>query len=401
MHNYNNPLHAVQQFRYHTHLFKLQMLSTWQNSRWKVIGSLVALSLAIPGTQALVRRTIPAEGALRPAIQTILYGLFTSGAGALTYVLYERKQGDIGWKNLLRTEVESLSDAIEAQSERKFIPFSNSAETIVVREQVNDEPQQLTTVQEPIVIPVKEGEEPYQAPPVLNRTDLSRSISETKLPVMIIGSTGTGKTYLLMNVVGELIEREQEVWVFDGKPKKGSFDKFGNRIHYVPLAQTEDVPNFVAKLKEVCNIMQDAERDESSPRITVMLDEINNAITKAELYVLESGSKKKEPSLIDSYSKLLLSQGRQKNVIPIGTSHEANASTIGGSTGMRTNYRFAILGSPMGTENIEHILNGVIKLIPFDNEREQLKVKYRMIKEGLSDEYYALSNTLGSWRFMS
>ena len=401
MHNYNNPLHAVQQFRHHTHLFKLQMLSTWQNSRCKVIGSLVALSLAIPGTQALVRRTIPAEGALRPAIQTILYGLLTSGAGALTYVLYERKQGEIGWKNLLRTEVESLSDAIEAQSERKFIPFSNSAETLVVREQVNDEPQQLTSVQEPITIPVQEGEEPYQAPPVLNRTDLSHSLAQTKLPAMVVGSTGTGKTYLLMNVAGELIEQEQEVWVFDGKPKKDSFDKFGNRIHYVPLAQIEDVPNFVAKLKEVCNIMQNAERDESSPRITVMLDEINNAITKAELYVLESGSKKKEPSLIDSYSKLLLSQGRQKNVIPIGTSHEANANIIGGSTGMRSNYRFAILGSPMGTENIEHILNGVIKLIPDDNERESLKTQYRMRKDDLSTKYYALSNVQGTWRFMS
>ena len=401
MHNYNNPLHAVQQFRHHTHLFKLQMLSTWQNSRCKVIGSLVALSLAIPGTQALVRRTIPAEGALRPAIQTILYGLLTSGAGALTYVLYERKQGEIGWKNLLRTEVESLSDAIEAQSERKFIPFSNSAETLVVREQVNDEPQQLTSVQEPITIPVQEGEEPYQAPPVLNRTDLSHSLAQTKLPAMVVGSTGTGKTYLLMNVACELIEQEQEVWVFDGKPKKDSFDKFGNRIHYVPLAQIEDVPNFVAKLKEVCNIMQNAERDESSPRITVMLDEINNAITKAELYVLESGSKKKEPSLIDSYSKLLLSQGRQKNVIPIGTSHEANANIIGGSTGMRSNYRFAILGSPMGTENIEHILNGVIKLIPDDNERESLKTQYRMRKDDLSTKYYALSNVQGTWRFMS
>lgn len=401
MHDYNNPQHAAQQVLFHLYLFKEKMLSQRARTVYKLVGVLTALSIAIPGTQALVRRTVAAEGSIRPILQTILYALATGGTLAITPLIQDRKQAEIGWKNLQKSELESYEDIVTNQAERKFYPFANDRDVMVLRELNSQPKEELTSVQEPIVLPEKDDAPPYQAPPVLEKTDLSSSIANTTLPVMVIGSTGTGKTTLLMNVVGQILERGEEVWVFDGKPKRGSFDKFGSRINYIPLGQVDEVPHFVAKLKECTNIMQDPERDENSPRIWIILDEINNAITKAEVYMVESGSKGKEDKLIGMYNNLLLSQGRQKNVPTIGTSHEANASTIGGSTGMRTNYRFAILGSPKGTENIEHILAGMIKLIPSENERTLLRTRYEAMKPDLVQRYYALSNTTGEWRFMS
>lgn len=416
MHNYNDPVIAASQIEERLLRYKDMFFRNLTDVRHRVIRRLTYITVGALAVQGLLL-SLPLERypkllPLRPIAQTASYGYMTWLLLRLEDNLRNRRENDTGFVNLQRTGVEALEDLVERNAERGYFPYANSSgteeggDTTSLKAELQELRNMLFELQSvrakeevrPIELP-KDAE--YMAPPVLKTTELALSMRDSKLPIMLVGSTGSGKTYALMNAVGSFLEQGIRVIVFDCKPTAGTFEKFGDLIEYHPFGHYSNAPEFVSQLKKVTDELLGDERNETFPKVVVIIDELNNGVTKAEIFQKESGNTKDKPQeRIVLYSKLLLSQGRQKNVITIASTHDASGDALGLTSAMRANLRFAVLGSPTAYENIEIILAGTIKLITSDDERARLRDEYKMRRSDLSTRFYSLSNLKGAWKFM-
>lgn len=403
MSNYNNPIDAVQQVNYNVSTFKSGFYRQLVESRKKLLIALSGLTIAVIATQGLLLHLLKDDLIqYRPPATSLLYFAYCFMAITLQDELRKRAEFDIGWRNIQQVGVEAYEDLIQQQAHRSYIPYDHHLNPMEFYEQnraMDVPPADFTHPPEPLSLP---SEVKYAEPPILQKSDLSDKLATATLPTMLVGSTGTGKTTLLMNVIGQLVAEHKKVIVFDCKPKPGSYDKFGDAITYIPFKHYRETPMFVQKLQQVSDEIMEGSRDESSEPIHVIIDEINNGITKADLYTKESNdTKSKYPDRLSMYSQLIISQGRQLNVPSIATTHDPTGAALGISAQMRNNYRFAILASPVSQENVETILSNTVKLITDDDKREALKKEYqgRKAQGQFKDKYFALSNVGGDWRF--
>lgn len=230
---------------------------------------------------------------------------------------------------------------------------------------------------------------------------VSQGVVSSDIPTLVVGNTGGGKTTMLFTIICEALNLGYRAVVFDGKPMSPDdnvYLGFGDKITYVPFKTPSDTPHFVNEFNKIADEMQGDEP--STVKTLVIVDEINNAITKAELFVNETNSKGKENQRIKLLNALILTQGRQRGYITVGTTHDPAVSSLGMSSNMRSNFKFILLGSPKHRDVIENILNAVVELIPDEQRRKQLFSQYRENGYSTFDGFYVLSNVIGgNWDF--
>lgn len=402
-HDYNNPIHAVRQVLANANTFKGTYYDNLKKVRKNLLITYSIMTILIFGTAGVLQHLLVEDYWIRyrPFALTFLYWTYTAILLATQDWLRFRNEFFVGWVNMQRISIESAEDLIQRQAERGYYPYnpSDHPEPDMTAEQrkalVEDERRELAPALEPLQLP----EGTYEDPPVLNKTIVSTGMVNTKFSTLLVGATGTGKTTLLMNVVGEAVSLKRKVIVFDCKPKPGSFDKFNGHITYHKLDRPEDTAAFVAALKAVYEEM--TTRTEADEPMHVIIDEINNGLSKAKLQMKTEGSKAPRYSdLISSYTELIISQARASNMPTVYTTHDCTAEALGISAQMRSNFLIVILASPTHRDNISVALSGQVKVISNEEERQRLKEEYSKIQDQLEGEYFSLSNVGGRWRFV-
>jgi len=324
----------------------------------------------------------------RPYFETFAYTSIAVGAMSLTDAIRFAREGEIGCNVATEIRINASEDLIQQQSERKFHPYGS--------------PQGQNTVTE------IQGEQLPPEPPI---EDLGDTASKSKLPILLVGSTGSGKTTMLEAILYGISKSfpEAKVTFFDGKPTGGrGLLGIKQTPNYISVALPNEIPAFYAQISRYGDRLMDANRGADSGKSFVIVDELNNAIRKARSYMLAEKQKETKDQDKMNYvealqiaNDIVISQGREKNCIGIATTHEATTQALGQGSGMRSNNRFVILGSKDSFDNIESILGGTgAKLIVNPDTIARLKQQYNHHKALLFQGFFALTNVGGDWRLV-
>lgn len=363
-------------------LLDLQRIETSNQALFRMaIGSALGIGTYI-GTLALPVNQVEKRPWMNlAAASTMLYFSVTSYRP-----LRDRRVAEIGW---------------EAQSSALV-----NGQEFLTRQVLEHPPREVYRMPETDVA----AEAGVPEPQVEN---VAQTVARSKLPVLVIGGTGVGKTSFLERVIYEAHKEfpQARIIFFDGKPVDNrpmlGIKTQRGRLYY-SVAHYSEIPKFYEDMDKIGSQMADARRSQKSQKMFAIVDELNNAITKAKKYRLHEASKPQKERDSFNYEQglkigndLIISQGREKNCVGIATTHSATVEAMGQDMAMRSNQGFVVLAAPESFDNLEIILSGVgAKLIQNPRTLERLNQQYEAHKNLLLQGYFALTNVGGDWRLV-